>query len=159
VKKLTLEYDSGLVDYCYCYTLSIDAHGLVRWEGGGAVETQSKIWRLSEGAVKEIGEWAVDLKVQPLGVDSVVLDAPCTRLVVEFFDGNIIKGVCYHTGDELRAWMEFVELLIETAGVNELVRPLWKRLADQAICLSGEDQARLIGRITGSNPPAFLRKQ
>ncbi|MBY6346899.1 hypothetical protein E5C31_13095 [Providencia rettgeri] len=155
MKKLTLEYDSGLVDYCYHYTLSIDEHGLVSWEGGGAVETQSKSWRLYEGDVEEIGAWATDLKAQTLGVDSVVLDVPCIRLMIEFLDGSITKGVCYRTGDELRAWVEFAELLMETVGVNELVRPLWKRLADKAICLSGEDQAHLIERITSSNLPVF----
>ncbi len=55
--------------------------------------------------------------------------------------------------------MELVGVVEENVRVDELIRPLWKRLADQARHLSDADRARLLARLRDQpDLPAFLKR-
>ncbi|GAB1843324.1 hypothetical protein MyNCGM152_40880 [Achromobacter xylosoxidans] len=159
-KRLALAFDSGWVDYPYSYRLDIDEQAYAVWQASGAADTRSKVWRLPEGVVDELCEWTADLKVQPADDDQMVIDAPCIRLTVQFRDGTVFKGVHYPpVPEDPPAWVGLASMIEEAAGVDELVRPMWKRLADQARHLSDADRARLITRLREQpDLPAFLKR-
>lgn len=155
-KRLVLAFDSGMVEFPYSYRLDIDAHARAQWRAGGAVDTASKVWRLP--AIDEVGRIAARVVGQPSD-SATVLDAPCVQLTVRFTDGTTFSGRHYRGVSETPpAWVDLASMIEEAAGVDELVRPMWKRLADQARHLSDADRARLITRLREQpDLPAFLK--
>ncbi|MFY2839313.1 hypothetical protein ACOTJR_27950 [Achromobacter xylosoxidans] len=155
-KRLALAFDSGWVDYPYSYRLDIDGAGCAVWQASGAVDVVSRAWRIPEGIMDDLCGWEL-----PSGDDEgdLVLDAPCIRLTVQFCDGTVFKGVHYDCTGDAPAWVDLASMIEEAAGVDELVRPMWKRLADQARHLSDADRARLITRLREQpDLPAFLKR-
>jgi len=161
-KQLILMYRSGEDDFRHSYKLGIDQRGHTFWEAAGAVDTKSKVWRLFEGDLNGFDLRAADLKGRPSDTDERVLDARCMCLTIVFRDETIFTGIHYFLKDP-PGWMAFAEVIVEAAEVAELVRPLWKRLADSAQILSCGDRERLIRRLGEhlagyESIPAFLRR-